>query len=107
MHERASTKHYHILNEYEYGPFARVAMVLTLVRGIMDIGEGKRDRGDWRDLTDLWVGCSWLKPGKRMLDGDGKEIGEVTREGLRARFAMALDVVSHTAIVQDHHWEAG
>lgn len=94
QHAAADTKFYNLLNEQAFGPFARVAMVLTLVRGVMDIGEGKRDRGDWRDLTDLWVSCSWLKPGKRIVDGDGREVGEVTRVGLRERFALGLDRVS-------------
>lgn len=93
LHAAADTKYYNLLNEQTLGPFARVAMVLTLVRGIMDVGEGKRDRGDWRDLTDLWMSCSWLKPGKRMFDGDGKDIGEVTRDSLKGRFAMGLERV--------------
>ena len=84
---------YNLLNEYEYGPFARSAMVLTLLRGVMDIGEGKRDRGDWRDLTDLWVSCSWLRPGKKILDADGNDVGEVSRESLRERFALGLQRV--------------
>ena len=95
LHERADTKFYNLLNESEYGPFARVTMVITLLRGIMDIGEGKRDRGDWRDLTDLWISCSWLRPGKKMLDCQGNDLGEVTKEGLRQRFSMGLERVSH------------
>ena len=95
LHERADTKFYNLLNESELGPFARVAMTLTLLRGIMDIGEGKRDRGDWRDLTDLWVSCSWLRPTSRMLSSDGKDLGLVTRESLRERFALGLERVSH------------
>jgi len=91
LHEKSDTKFYNLLNETEYGPFARVSMILTLLRGIMDIGEGKRDRGDWRDLTDLWVSCSWLKPGKKMLDSSGQDLGSVTREGLRDRFAQGLE----------------
>jgi len=94
LHERSDTKFYHLLNESEIGPFARVAMILTLLRGIIDIGEGKRDRGDWRDLTDLWVGCSWLKPTHKMLASDGQDLGPVTRESLRERFALGLQRVS-------------
>lgn len=94
LHEKADTKYYNLLNKSDYGPFARVAMVLTLLRGIMDIGEGKRDRGDWRDLTDLWVSCSWLKPHKKMLSSDGTDLGHITRESLRGRFAMGLEKVS-------------
>ena len=84
---------YNLLNEYEYGPFARSAMVLTLLRGVIDIGEGKRDRGDWRDLTDLWVSCSWLRPGKTILDAEGNDVGEVSRESLRERFGLGLQRV--------------
>lgn len=84
---------YNLLNEYEYGPFARSAMVLTLLRGVIDIGEGKRDRGDWRDLTDLWSSCSWLRPGKTILDAEGNDVGEVSRESLRERFALGLQRV--------------
>jgi hypothetical protein len=94
LHERSDTKFMSLLNESEIGPFARVAMILTLLRGIIDIGEGKRDRGDWRDLTDLWVGCSWLKPSTKMLASDGQDLGPVTRESLRERFSMALQRVS-------------
>ncbi|WVQ93879.1 hypothetical protein IAU59_000957 [Kwoniella sp. CBS 9459] len=90
LHENADTKHYNLLNITDLGPFARSAMVLTLLRGVIDIGEGKRDRGDWRDLTDLWVGCSWLRPGKRMISQDGKDLGAITRESLRGRFAQGL-----------------
>ena len=84
---------YNLLNEYEYGPFARSAMVLTLLRGVIDIGEGKRDRGDWRDLTDLWSSCSWLRPGKKIVDAEGTEVGDVSRESLRERFALGLQRV--------------
>ena len=94
LDEKADTKSYNLLNVTELGPFARAAMILSLLRGIMDIGEGKRDRGDWRDLTDLWVSCSWMKPGNKMLSSEGKELGPVTREGLTERFAMALERVS-------------
>ncbi|WVQ81012.1 hypothetical protein IAT38_003119 [Cryptococcus sp. DSM 104549] len=90
MHEKADTQYYNLLNESDYGPFARTAMVITLLRGVIDIGEGKRDRGDWRDLTDLWIGCSWLKPGKKMLAQDGTDLGIITRESLRGRFRSAL-----------------
>nr|XP_019048500.1 hypothetical protein I302_02272 [Kwoniella bestiolae CBS 10118]OCF27430.1 hypothetical protein I302_02272 [Kwoniella bestiolae CBS 10118] len=90
LHEKADTKYYNLLNTHDFGPFARLAMVLTLLRGVIDIGEGKRDRGDWRDLTDLWVGCSWLRPAKRMLAQDGTDLGRITRESLRGRFGMGL-----------------
>jgi len=94
LHEQADTKFYNLLNESELGPFARAAMILCLLRGVMDIGEGKRDRGDWRDLTDLWVSCSWLKPSSKMLSSDGTDLGSITRECLRGRFAMGLERVS-------------
>lgn len=93
LHENADTKFYNLLNESEYGPFARTAMILTLLRGVMDIGEGKRDRGDWRDLTDLWVSCTWLRPQNKMLSSDGKDLGRVTRESLKERFTLALQRV--------------
>ncbi|WWC57889.1 uncharacterized protein I303_100424 [Kwoniella dejecticola CBS 10117] len=90
LHEKADTKYYNLLNTQDLGPFARLSMVLTLLRGVMDIGEGKRDRGDWRDLTDLWIGCGWLRPTKRMLAQDGTDLGRITRESLRGRFGMGL-----------------
>ncbi|ADV24752.1 C2H2 zinc finger protein Zas1A [Cryptococcus gattii E566] len=90
LHQKADTQFYHLLNQSDYGPFARMAMVITLLRGVIDIGEGKRDRGDWRDLTDLWVGCSWLKPGKVILAQDGTDLGAITRDGLKDRFKQAL-----------------
>lgn len=90
LHEKADTKYYNLLNESVLGAFARVSMVLCLLRGVIDIGEGKRDRGDWRDLTDLWVSCSWLKPGKKCLNAKGDDMGAVSHTGLRERFAEAL-----------------
>lgn len=30
-------------------------VILTLLRGVIEIGEGRRSRGDWYDLTDLWL----------------------------------------------------
>ncbi|WWC85585.1 uncharacterized protein L201_000449 [Kwoniella dendrophila CBS 6074] len=90
LHENADTKYYNLLNTHDFGPFARLAMVLTLLRGVIDIGEGKRDRGDWRDLTDLWVGCGWLRPTKRMLAQDGTDLGRITKDSLRGRFGMGL-----------------
>ncbi|ODN97010.1 hypothetical protein I350_07988 [Cryptococcus amylolentus CBS 6273] len=90
LHEKADTQFYNLLNQSDYGPFARMAMVITLLRGIIDIGEGKRDRGDWRDLTDLWVGCSWLRPGKQIIAQDGTDLGIITRESLKERFRLGL-----------------
>ncbi|WVO17669.1 hypothetical protein L204_105366 [Cryptococcus depauperatus] len=90
LHEKADTQYYNLLNQSDYGPFARMAMVITLLRGIIDIGEGKRDKGDWRDLTDLWVGCPWLRPSKKMLAQDGTDLGIVTRGSLKERFKSGL-----------------
>ncbi|WWD22281.1 hypothetical protein CI109_106772 [Kwoniella shandongensis] len=90
LHENSDTQYYNLLNQTDMGPFARCAMVITLLRGVMDIGEGKRDRGDWRDLTDLWVGCSWLRPHTKMLAQDGTDLGRITRESLRGRFSLGL-----------------
>lgn len=100
LHEKADTKFYNLLNESELGPFARSAMVLTLLRGVIDIGEGKRDRGDWRDLTDLWMGCTWLKPGKKMLDSQGNDLGPVCSESLRQRFQSGLQRVNFSPIAK-------
>lgn len=94
LHEKAKTAHYNLLNESDYGPFARVAMMITLLRGVMDIGEGKRERGDWRDLTDLWVSCTWLRPSKKIIGMDGKDLGDISKESLRERFVSALERVS-------------
>lgn len=88
--KNADTKRPNWLSEYEYGAFARTAIIMTLVRGIVDLGEGKRDHGDWRDLTDLWIGASYLKPSNRCLSGDGRDIGTFSQEALRNRFALAL-----------------
>ena len=93
LHEKADTKYYNLLNQTELGAFARLAMILTLLRGVIDVGEGKRDRGDWRDLTDLWVSCPWQKPRKTMLASDGEDLGPLSEEGLRRRFASALEKV--------------
>ncbi|BEJ11934.1 hypothetical protein CspHIS471_0203940 [Cutaneotrichosporon sp. HIS471] len=79
-----------VLAEGEYGPFARTAVVVTLVRGVMDLGEGRRDRGDWRDLTDLWLSTAHLRPAEICYSSDGKDLGACTPEALRARFALAL-----------------
>ncbi|KAK8845332.1 hypothetical protein IAR55_006045 [Kwoniella newhampshirensis] len=90
LHEGSDTQYYNLLNQSDFGPFARMAMIITLLRGVIDIGEGKRDRGDWRDLTDLWIGCNWLRPHKKMLAQDGTDLGRITRESLRGRFALGL-----------------
>ena len=96
LHERADTKYYNLLNTTELGSFARTAIISTILRGVIEIGEGKRDRGDWRDLTDLWINCSWLKPGKTMLDSAGNDLGAVSRESLRARFTQGLQKVGRS-----------
>lgn len=82
------------LAEGEYGPFARTAIVMTLVRGVMDLGEGRRDRGDWRDLTDLWLSTAHLRPSETCYTSDGVDLGICTTEALRQRFALALQRVS-------------
>ncbi|CAK9786262.1 hypothetical protein CC85DRAFT_308173 [Cutaneotrichosporon oleaginosum] len=79
-----------VFAEGEYGPFARTAVVMTLVRGVMDLGEGRRDRGDWRDLTDLWLSTAHLRPADTCFSSDGTDLGPCTQEALRARFALAL-----------------
>ncbi|OWZ30124.1 C2H2 zinc finger protein Zas1A [Cryptococcus neoformans var. grubii Br795] len=90
MHEKSDKKAFQLLRESNYGPFARIALMITLLRGIIDIGEGKRDRGDWRDLTDLWVGDTFFKPGKMMLDQYGINMGLITRKRLKDMFRLAL-----------------
>jgi hypothetical protein len=35
--------------------FALHVIILLLLRGVIEIGEGRRERGDWYDLTDLWL----------------------------------------------------
>ena len=92
LHEQADTRHYNLLNTTELGPFARTAIVQTILRGIIDIGEGKRTHGDWRDLTDLWISCTWLRPGRKIVDMEGKDIGEVSPQSLRDRFVKALEL---------------
>lgn len=82
------------LLDREYGPFARTAIVMTLVRGVMDLGEGRRDRGDWRDLTDLWLSTAHLRPSETCYTADGEDMGKCTPEALRGRFAIALQRVS-------------
>lgn len=96
MHEKSDKKAFQLLRESNYGPFARIALMITLLRGIIDIGEGKRDRGDWRDLTDLWVGDTFFKPGKMMLDQYGINMGLITRKRLKDMFRLALQTVSHS-----------
>lgn len=108
LHEKADTKYYNLLNQTELGPFARVVLVVTLLRGVIDIGEGKRDRGDWRDLTDLWLNCNWLRPGKKMLDSRGNDLGEVTEASLRDRFAAGLERVgAYERYAADTQWRQG
>lgn len=96
MHEKSDKEAFQLLRESNYGPFARIALMITLLRGIIDIGEGKRDRGDWRDLTDLWVGDTFFKPGKMMLDQYGINMGLITRKRLKDMFRLALQTVSHS-----------
>lgn len=84
-----------LLAENEYGPFARTAIMLTLIRGIQDIGEGRRSRGDWRDLTDLWVSANHLRPESNCYSAEGVDLGPCSQEALRTRFALALQKVFH------------
>lgn len=79
-----------ILSEAEYGPFARTAIVMTLLRGILDFGEGKRDRNDWRDLTDLWVSATHLRPGAKCLSGEGLDLGAPTPDAIRSRLTLGM-----------------
>lgn len=79
-----------LLSEVEYGPFARTAMAITLLRGICELGEGKRDRGDWRDLTDLWISATHLRPSSRCITGEGIDLGACTPDALRTRYSYAL-----------------
>jgi hypothetical protein len=79
-----------ILSTAPYGPFARTVLITTLLRGIMEVGEGKRCRGDWRDLTDLWVSAEHLRPGAKCLTAEGVDLGACTPEALRTRYSFAL-----------------
>lgn len=79
-----------LLQDGEYGPFARTAIIMTLLRGIMDLGEGRRSHGDWRDLTDLWISANHLRPSKVLLSAEGFPIGPCSPEALRARFSLGL-----------------
>lgn len=79
-----------LLQDGEYGAFARTAIIMTLLRGIMDLGEGRRSHGDWRDLTDLWISANHLRPSKVCLSADGFPIGQCSPEALRARFSLGL-----------------
>ncbi|XAO26396.1 hypothetical protein I312_105233 [Cryptococcus bacillisporus CA1280] len=90
MHEKSDREHFQLLRQSNYGPFARTALMITLLRGIIDIGEGKRDRGNWRDLTDLWDRYTLFKPGKMMLAQDGINMGPFSRKGLKDIFRSAL-----------------
>ncbi|KAL7419960.1 hypothetical protein Q5752_004923 [Cryptotrichosporon argae] len=91
-HEKAQrqTAFYALLNQAPYGPFARTSMILTLLRGVIDLGQGKRAAGDWSDLTDLWINCEWLRPTKVFVDAFGNDLGQITRESLSGRFELAL-----------------
>lgn len=93
MHEKSDREHFQLLRQSNYGPFARTALMITLLRGIIDIGEGKRDRGNWRDLTDLWDRYTLFKPGKMMLAQDGINMGPFSRKGLKDIFRSALQTV--------------
>lgn len=93
MHEKSDREHFQLLRQSNYGPFARTVLMITLLRGIIDIGEGKRDRGNWRDLTDLWDRYTLFKPGKMMLAQDGINMGPFSRKGLKDIFRSALQTV--------------
>lgn len=73
--------------------FAMHVVILTLLRGVIEIGEGRRERGDWYDLTDLWLDRSeaeeWIS---RSLDGSGD------RAAVLALYGSALRTVSQTAV---------
>ncbi|WVQ91314.1 hypothetical protein IAS59_005112 [Cryptococcus gattii] len=91
LHEKSDREHFQLLRQSNYGPFARTALMITLLRGIIDIGEGKRDRGNWRDLTDLWDRYTTLfKPGKMMLAQEGINMEPLSGKGLKDIFRSAL-----------------
>jgi hypothetical protein len=68
--------------------FALNAAVITLLQGILDMGEGRRERGDWTDLTSLWVereeAESWAL---------GTFPESLTREALLGLYASAMEKV--------------
>lgn len=93
MHEKSDREHFQLLRQSNYGPFARTALMITLLRGIIDIGEGRRDRGNWRDLTDLWNRYTSFKPGKMMLAQDGINMEPLSRKDLKDISRSALQTV--------------
>lgn len=73
------------LNRSDFGAFARLVMIITLLRGILDIGMGKRSKGTWKDVTGLWVSEEAMSEvGKK---SSGKEL---RLEGLVKLFGGAL-----------------
>lgn len=56
-HAESGQRYYQLLNQYEFGPFARVVMIVTLLHGVLDIGEGKRDINSKSQLREAWLTC--------------------------------------------------
>jgi hypothetical protein len=73
--------------------FALNVVLLTLLRGIIDIGEGRRERGDAFDLTDLWMqreaAEEWL---------EGEMAGPMDKAKLLGRYAKAVQTVSRSGL---------
>lgn len=64
--------------------FALYAVLLTVLRGVIDIGEGRRQGGGWGDLTDLWISKG----------ANGSMNGALDRAGLLQKYTDATQLVS-------------
>jgi hypothetical protein len=81
-----------ILDRTDFGMFARYMMILTLLRGILDIGHGKRATGDWRAVTGLWTDSPEDKPA---LEGLGDPHATLTLSEVVDLYGVALHRVSN------------
>jgi hypothetical protein len=78
-HAESGQRYYQLLNQYEFGPFARVIMIVTLLHGVIDIGEGKRDLGSKSQLREAWLTC--MIPEKPFEDSE-ESVLKFIRSGL-------------------------
>jgi hypothetical protein len=72
------------------GDFALYIVLVTLLRGVFDIGEGRRGSGNWQDLTHLWLSGA---ESEDLATALGQ--GEVTRAMLLDKYTNAVAKVSH------------
>lgn len=81
--------------------FALYIVLCTILRGVFDLGEGRRESGTWHDLTDLWL------KREEAVELVAELGGECTRRTVMDRYAAAVGKVSEHSYQGSHSGEHG